>query len=500
MAAALALAPIAAAAQEPAPTVRELLLRLREQQQQIERQREDLERQRAELERQQRQLDSLAESIEARQRAVAAAPGTAPTAVGAPKGETTVAGTAPYGAAPTTSRPALAASDSQAIGHGLRIGGYADMNYQRFDQFANAQSTTSTKRARTDLARFVLTPHYNFGGGWSFAGEIEFEHGGTGATVEYEAEEAGEFESEIEKGGEIVLEQLYLQYSHSPQVNFRIGEMVVPVGMVNLYHQPTEYFTIDRSLAETSLLPVVWHETGASLLGTWGQARYQLQVVTALDSTGFSGHEFIRGGMQRKLEFRNASAMALVAHAEYSLAPGVLLGGAFYTGDSAPNRARTNLSTRARVTLGEVHGRYEVGPLTLRGQALVGRIENSEAITRANLNTFNGDVLGTSRTPVGSRAKSYFVEAGYNVFSLLGRQSGGNRLDLFGRYEVYDTHAGTEGSIARIARYARKALTVGLNYKPRPGIVLKAEYSHRTNEGSTANKADYLGAGVGFEF
>lgn len=470
----MGLAALSVQAQEAAPDLAALL---RSQQQQIERQRAELERQRQELDRQQRQLDAMAAAIEA-QRQVAA-PAT-------PK-----PGTAPGGA--------LASNGLPAESGGLRFAGYADMSYQRYDFYENAQATTPKKRGRADITRFVLSPHYRFGNGWSFAGEIEFEHGGTGSTVEYEAEEAGEFETEVEKGGEIVLEQLYLQYSHSPALNFRIGELVVPVGMANLYHQPTEYFTIERSIAETSLLPNVWHESGIQLHGSLGQARYQFQVVTALDSTGFSGYQFVHGGMQRKLEFKNASAFAFVAHAEYSLAPGVLLGGAFYTGDSAPNRPRQNLSVAARVTLAELHGRYEVGPWTVRGQALLGRIQNAEAITQANLNTFNGGVLGTSRTPVGSRAKAAFLEAGYDLMAFWGGRGAG-RLDAFARYDTYDTHAATEGAITRVARYARKATTVGLNYKPQPGIVLKGEYSRRTHDGTTGNQQDLFGLAAGFEF
>lgn len=386
-----------------------------------------------------------------------------------------------------------------ATGRGLRFSGYADMHLQRYDFYENAQDGTPQKRGRADIQRFVLSPHLDLGKKWSFFAEIEFEHGGTGATIEYEAEEAGEFESEVEKGGEIVLEQMWLQYSHSPAVNFRFGELVVPVGMLNLYHQPSEYFTIERSLAETALIPSVWHEAGVQMHGTLGQARYQLQLVTALDSTGFSGYEFVRGGMQRKLEYRNATALAFVAHAEYSLAPGALIGAAFYSGNSAPNRPRGNLDVAAQVTLAEVHGRYESGPFTLRGQIMEGRVQNSEAVTNANLNTFNGSELGASRTPVGSRARAYFVEAGYDVLSLWGERDG-DRLDLFARYDDYDTHAGTEGSIARVARYARKAATVGLNYKPQPGIVIKGEYSRRTNGASIGNRQNVLGVAAGFEF
>lgn len=434
--------------------------------QQVETQRARIEAQQLQLDQQRQQIESLAEAIEA-QRGKDAAPTGANV-------------------------PATAARQ-------FRFAGYADIAYQRYDFFENVQDTTPDPRGRTDLQRFVLVPTADLGGGWGFFGEIEFEHGGTGVTVEYEPEEAGEFETEVEKGGEIILEQLFLQYSHSALINYRVGELLVPIGMVNTYHQPTQYFTIERSIAETDIMPVVWHETGMQLLGSWNQWRYQLMVVTALDSTGFSGFEFVRGGVQRRLEYRNADAFALVAQLEYAPAPGVLFGGAFYSGDSAANRPRDNLDVSAQVNFAELHGRYEVGPVTVRAQALVGTLENAEAVTEANLNTFNGDELGTSRTPVGSRATSYFIEAGYDVLSLFDNRNG-HRLDVFARYDDYDTHAATEGAIVRNPRYHRQAQTVGANYKPYPGVVFKGEYSYRTHDGETGNEQDIYGLGVGFEF
>lgn len=462
----LAIVAVAAGAQTPVAPA-DLAAQLRAQQALLEKQSKDLDQQRIELERQRQQLESLLATLEARQQQDS-------------KGQASVAAT-------------------PAAGRGLRFAGYAEMNLQRYDFFENAQDAKASKRGRADIARFVLSPHMDLGRGWSFGSEIEFEHGGTGSTIEYEAEEAGEFEAEVEKGGEIVLEQMWLQYSFSPKLNVRFGEIVVPFGMVNLYHQPTEFFTIERSLAETSLIPSVWHETGIQLHGTWGQARYTLQAVTALDSTGFSGYEFVRGGMQRKLELKNASAFAFVAQGEYAFAPGVLVGAAFYAGDSAPNRPRQNLSTKAFVTLSEVHARYEVGPLTLRGQAMLGQVQNSRKITQANLNTFNGSELGVSRTPVGKRAQSFFIEAGYDVLSLWPGKVPG-RMDLFARFEDYDTHAQTASGIARVLRYHRKAATVGLNYKPQPGIVLKGEFSRRTNDGAIADQQDVFGVAAGFEF
>jgi len=489
----MCLSTTAARAADPVPSsTAELAAQVREQQLQIERQRQELERQRAALDQQQQKLESLAAALDAQRAATAA-----PVAASATS-EPTAAG--PEATVPAAAQPAAESLTARAAaGSGLHFAGYTDMNYQRYDFYENAQSTVSKAQAKTDMARFVLAPHYDFGHGWSFFGELEVEHGGTGASIDYEAEETGEFESEIEHGGEVALEQLYLQYSYSPALNFRIGELVVPVGMVNTYHQPTEYFTVERSLGETTLIPNVWHESGIQALGTIGRLRYQLQVVTALDSTGFSGHDFVVGGMQNRFEWKYANGFAFVGQAEYSLAPGVLVGGAFYTGDSEPNRPRRNLGHKANVTLAEVHGRYEVGSLTFRGQYLQGWVQNSAFITAANLNTFNGGVLGTSRTAVGKQARSWYAEAGYDLLPLFGRREWG-RLDLFARYEAYDTNADTAATIARVARYDRKAATVGVNYKPRPGIVVKGEFSHRTNDADIANKQNLFGLGAGFEF
>ena len=52
----------------------------------------------------------------------------------------------------------------------------------------------------------------------------------------------------------------------------------------------------------------------------------------------------------------------------------------------------------------------------------------------------------------------------------------------------------------RNPRYDRTARTVGVNYRPQPGIVLKAEYSRRTHEGTIANRQSLFGLGLGVEF
>lgn len=383
--------------------------------------------------------------------------------------------------------------------NGLNFEGYAVANYQRYDFYENVQDATPEHRARTDLERFVLEIEYAYNDIFSFEAEIEIEHGGTGSAVEFEREETGEFESEVESGGEVTIEKAFLQASIIPEFNLRFGEIVVPFGMINTNHRPTEYFTQERSLAETALIPSVWHETGVSVFGIFRNLRYEAQIISALDSSGFSGPGFVSGGTQGRLEFDNAGDLAFVLRADYAFGWGADIGAAFYTGGSAGNRPRRNLAEDAQVTLYEAHLRFERGPWKLRGQYTFGQIDDSDAVSLANRNFFNGGALGVSRTPVGHQAESWFIAGGYDLFTFLDFSRFG-QLDVFGRYETYDTHAATEGNIQRIARYDRTARTVGLNYIPQPGIVFKAEYSYRTDAGNIGDEADVYGLGLGFEF
>ncbi len=376
--------------------------------------------------------------------------------------------------------------------------GYGELTYQRFDFFDNAQDTTPTRRGRLDLRRLVLEPSIRMSPKWRFQAEIEFEHGGTGSTVEFEPEEAGEFETEIEQGGEVILENAFIEFAQSPALTWRFGEMTVPVGMLNTYHRPDQYFTIDRSLAESSLIPGTWHDLGIALTGVKASTRYTLMWVRALDSTSFSGYGFVSNGSQQKLETREANDFALVASADHQPMPGVILGGSIYYGDSGGNRPRGNLGTKANVTLAEIHGRWERGALIVRGEYLMGRLQNSDQVTRANFSTFNAGELGVSRTAVGSEAKAYFIEVGYDLMTFWPQRT--DRLVLFTRLDAYDTHAGTATGIVRNARYDREVVTVGINYSPNRSIVFKGELARRSNEGATASEQDYAGLAVGFRF
>ncbi|MDR0811332.1 MAG: hypothetical protein LBN23_03525, partial [Paludibacter sp.] len=149
----------------------------------------------------------------------------------------------------------------------LTLGGYGEAVMQRMfysdnpSRYSYPATHKDETHGRFDLPHVVLYLGYDFGHGWRFATEIEFEHGGTGSTFEIEKTEAGEYEKEIEKGGEVNLEQFWIEKNWSSYANLRMGHIIVPVGITNQYHMPTEFFSVLRP-DEASILPCTWHETG----------------------------------------------------------------------------------------------------------------------------------------------------------------------------------------------------------------------------------------------
>lgn len=101
----------------------------------------------------------------------------------------------------------------------------------------------SSRKHRNDIAipRFVLAWDYKFSFRWLLGAEIEFESGGVGLETELENSENGEYETEMEKGGEVALEQLHITRLIHPVFNVRAGHLILPVGLTNAHHEPSTF-------------------------------------------------------------------------------------------------------------------------------------------------------------------------------------------------------------------------------------------------------------------
>lgn len=370
----------------------------------------------------------------------------------------------------------------------LTLGGYGEAvasrmfysnNYKRYTDASLYKDAKSF--GQFDLPHVVFFVGYDFGKGWSMGSEIEFEHGGTESAVEIEEEETGEYESEIERGGEVALEQFWIQKAFSPKFNLRLGHMVVPVGETNNNHMPTEFFTVYRPEGENTILPCTWHETGIAAFGRLGDFRYEVMGIAGLDADRFGNKGWIHDGAGSPYEFKMATCYAGALRIDNYSIKGLRLSASGYIGNSATNTLSATGkydNLHGTVTIGTFGFLYDDHNVIARGNFDYGHLSNSLEITKANIASRKDSP--SPKTSIASDAIAVGCELGYNVFSLSQKLTKDNqRFYVFGRYDYYDSMYKTVSSMADEPQWGRQKMTFGFNYYPMKEIVIKGEWSKR---------------------
>lgn len=382
----------------------------------------------------------------------------------------------------------------------LEFHGYSTVNYHFFHW-----ESDPNKKNVFDLERVTFEPTFWLSEHIKFQLEVEIEHGGTGSTMEYEKfEEFGEFEAEIEKGGEIVIEQAALVTSIYPQLNFRIGHFLLPIGYMGYLDETTDYSTVERSEMERGLLPSLWHETGLAIFGNWQNYRYELQLVNGLDATGFSSANWIAGGHQKRFEHTIAEDFALVGRLDAQFWDECELGVSGYYGNSQNNRPKDDLKVPAYIGIFSIHSKFNYQAFNFRSVLLYGYLQNSEEISRVNRSLPNA--LGVNRTAVGENAMGFFGELVYNVLykNPLSENFDPSRpqkiMNLYIRYDFYDSMYNTSRNITDIAKWERSVYSYGISYGPITHFNLKAQHSVRLTGARSDNLEQTISLGMGVEF
>lgn len=370
----------------------------------------------------------------------------------------------------------------------FQIGGYGEAimsrnfysdKYLRYTDAATYKDDKS--HGRFDLPHVVVWMGYDFGRGWTLGTEIEFEHGGTESAVEIEEEEAGEYETEVERGGEVALEQFWLQKSFSKAFNLKMGHIIVPVGGTNQHHMPTEFFTCYRPEGESTIMPCTWHETGVSLWGRVKDWRYEVVFLPGLDSDRFNRQNWVGNGAGSPYEFKIANSYAGAVRIDNYSVKGLRMSLSGYVGNSFKNTLSTTDSkkyenVKGTVTIGAFDFCYDDHNLIMRGNFDYGHLTDSKLITQYNM-AMRKDSPSPQQA-VASDAIAMGIEAGYNFLPLLKADCRhDNSLYVFGRYEYYDSMYKTEGGVQDYKWCGRQRVAVGLNYRPMKSIVVKGEYS-----------------------
>jgi hypothetical protein len=359
-----------------------------------------------------------------------------------------------------------AASKVYQVGKGLSIGGYGEANYQAI------VGDEKGKNDNADLERMVLYAGYKFTDRILFNSELEFEHATTG-------------EGDEEKG-EVSVEFAALDFFLHKMANVRAGMVLLPMGFINQIHEPPFFFGNNRPEVERQIIPSTWREIGVGLFGELApNLTYTTYVVNGLNAKEFASsgiREGRQGGSQAKAE-----DLAFVGRMDYSpvWAPGVSVGGSAYFGNSGQNQLYAGQQVDAFTQLYEGHVQWKYRGLEFRALGSWGHIGDAEVLSQDKGQT------------IGSSNYGWYTEVGYDVLPWIFRDTT-QYLAPFFRYEQFDTIATAPTGFLDDDSRDRSIYQFGLQYKPIPNVVIKADY--RNFMSRKGDLPDDFNLGLGFIF
>ncbi|WP_405381250.1 hypothetical protein [Maribacter sp. LLG6340-A2] len=345
----------------------------------------------------------------------------------------------------------------------VTVGAYAEMLYNQ----------PEGDNGELDIQRMVLLFGYRFNDKTQFVTEVELEH-----------------------VNEVYVEQAFVNYAIGSNVSLRGGLMLVPMGIINEFHEPTTFNGTERPGMDNAIVPTTWREIGVGVAGRFNDISlgYQAYVFNGFKSTeangegglsGFlGGSSGLRGGRQKAIQ-STIDSPTLSTKFDYYGIPGLRLGLSTYFGKTQAEDDIENIDgANIGIAMLGLDARYAYNRFTARGQFINAALSDTEAYNSA-----------TGRD-LGSALRGFYVEGAYNLLSMDREQ----KLFVFTRYEKYDTHASTDGGLTRNEAYDRTDVTTGLTYHIAPGVVVKGDYQFRSNAAEDSDVKDRLNFGIGVWF
>jgi hypothetical protein len=366
-----------------------------------------------------------------------------------------------------------AASKVYQVGKGLSIGGYGEANYQGIVSDKGGRNADGTLKTpdNADLERFVLYAGYKFTDKILFNSELEFEHGTTGRN-----------------GGTVSVEFAALDFFIDPMANVRAGMVLTPMGFINQIHEPPFYFGNNRPEVERVIIPSTWRELGVGLFGQiTPDLSYTTYVMNGMDAANFTSGG-IRNGRQSGGNVQ-AESFGYVGRLDYtpSYLTGVTIGGSAYVGESGQNKLYANKNVDVLTQLYEGHVQWKYRGLEVRALGSWGSVGDADVLSNP----------AARNQTIGSENYGFYGEVGYDILPHIISNTD-QYLAPFFRYEQYDTLAKVPVGYADNENLDRQIYQVGLQYKPIPNVVIKADY--RNFVAKKGIVADDFNLGFGFIF
>jgi len=336
---------------------------------------------------------------------------------------------------------------------GYSIGGYGELHYNR------AQSGDNAATTKMDFHRFIIYYGFSFSEEWSFKSEVELEHN-------FVADDEGELE----------LEQAFVNY-HADIIGFQAGVILPSVGLINEYHEPPLFLSVERPEYSKYVIPTTWFGNGAAVYGSIAGVNWRFALLEDMDGDAIG--KGIRSGRGKGYK-TTAYDMVKNMSVNYTGISGLRVGGSF-TMHNAPTSAYFITDTEGNsivndadsasvgFSLMEFHSKYNAN--------------NLYAVLEYGTISYENNPLDYTSSG------GYYLDLGYNVAGLIGLE--GKLMPWF-RYSDYNRGNNDAGQHYIIQRF-------GLTYWPISNIAFKFDYGTHKKESDDASKTQ-INVGVGYNF
>ncbi len=327
------------------------------------------------------------------------------------------------------------------------VGSYGEMHYNNLKN-QNGDGGSGDKD-EIDFHRFVFFLSHDFGERTRFFSEVELEHSLAGDG----------------KNGEVELEQAYIEHDLDETTRLKLGLFLMPVGLLNITHEPNTFYGVERNSVEKNIIPTTWWEGGVAVGGEFAPGwNYDVAFTSGLKLDAAAGKFKIRDGRQKVSE-ADASDPAYTASLRYTGMAGLEVGATLqyqqdvYQGD---------FSADVDAWLYSAHVAYRKGAFGLRAVAASWDIDDN-----------------IEQIQIGAdEQQGWFIEPSWKLR---------NDLGLFARYSEWDNQAGG-GSDTQVNQW-----DLGLNYWLQDNVVVKLDYQFQ-DTAPDQSELEGFNLGVGWSF
>ena len=333
----------------------------------------------------------------------------------------------------------LAMAQDDFFQPGYTIGGYGELHYNR------AQNGNDDATITLDFHRFIIYYGYNWTEEWSFKSEVELEHNFVSGG-----------------NGELELEQAFVNY-HSNLFGFQAGVILPSVGLINEYHEPPLFISVERPEYSKYVIPTTWFGNGFALYGSMSGLNMRFVLMEDMEGEGIGAG--IRSGRGKGYKTTAYDWVKNIS-VNYTGIAGLRIGGS-YTMNNAP--IDNNPDSTVSFGLGEINLKYDAN--------------NIYAVMEYGNISYENNPSGYTSSG------GYYLDLGYNVAGFVGLEG---RLIPWFRYSDYNRGNDNADKHYTIQRF-------GLTYWPISSVVFKFDYGTHQTESADDVKTQ-INVGVGYNF